>query len=151
MDSEIKKDRKGSIALGVFAASFIVSAASWFFLDFKNRNVFYFRAFDSDNLYTETRYTLKPDDEVRAFVDELVLGPMTNRYIRLFAQGTKIDFCHSKDDVLYVGLSREALNVSSEAMGIREGCLLFRENIVRNFTNFNKIYMYIDGENVLLD
>lgn len=151
MDSEIKKSRKPSVALGVFAASFIVSVVCWFFCDFKNRNVFYFKAFDSDRLYTETRYTVKPQDEVRTFVDDLVLGPMTNRYVRLFAQGTRVEFCDSRDGNLYIGLSKEALKVSGESMGIREGCLLLRENIVRNFTNFNKIYMYIDGESVLQD
>lgn len=151
MDSEIKKNRKPSVALGVFAASFIFSVVCWFLDDFKNRNVFYFKAFDSDKLYTETRYTVKPQDEVKTFVEDVVLGPMTNRYVRIFAQGTRVEFCHSKDGNLYVGLSKEALKVSGEAMDIREGCRLFRENIVRNFTNFNKIYMYIDGESVLLD
>lgn len=148
MESEIKKSRKPSIALGVFAASFIVSAVCWFFCDFKNRNVFYFKSFDSKNLYTETEYTVKPQDKVRTFVDDLILGPMTNRYVRIFPQGTRAEFCHSKDGNLYIGLSKEALKVSSESLGIREGCLLLRENIVRNFTNFNKIYIYIDGESV---
>lgn len=86
---------------------------------------------------------------VQAFVDDLLLGPFTNRYKAVMARGTRVEFCFEKDRVLYLGLSADALKPDAETSDIRGGVELIKENIVKNFTNFNKICIFIDGVAVL--
>jgi hypothetical protein len=64
----------------------------------------------------------------------------------LFSDGTSCEFCFLKGKELFVGLSKEALKLKLDDVGLREGVSLLRKNIVKNFTNIYKIYIYIDGE-----
>lgn len=99
------------------------------------------------------RYSEKKggDEEIRAFVDDLLLGPMTNRFKFLFSPGTRTEFCFSNGKELYIGLSKQALFVNSETFNMRKNVSLLRKNIVKNFTNINKIYIYIDGKPVFAE
>jgi hypothetical protein len=94
------------------------------------------------------------DDEqaVAAFVDDLLLGPMTNRYGRVFPRGTRAEYCFTGADadggrVLYLGLSQDAL-FAGDLLSVREEVDLLRLNIVKNFTYLNKIDVAIDGVSV---
>lgn len=133
---------------GVLFGSLIVSGAAFYFYKYHCRQIFYFESYDSSRICTETRYSEKKDgdEEIRAFVDDLLLGPMTNRFKFLFSSGTRTEFCFSNGKELYVGLSKQALFVDSETFNMRKNVSLLRKNIVKNFTNINKIYIYIDGK-----
>ena len=133
---------------GVLFGSLIVSGAAFYFYKYHCRQIFYFESYDSSRICTETRYSEKKDgdEEIRAFVDDLLLGPMTNRFKFLFSPGTRTEFCFSNGKELYVGLSKQALFVDSETFNMRKNVSLLRKNIVKNFTNINKIYIYIDGK-----
>ena len=135
---------------GVLFGSLIVSGAAFYFYKYHCRQIFYFESYDSSRICTETRYSEKKDgdEEIRAFVDDLLLGPMTNRFKFLFSPGTRTEFCFSNGKELYVGLSKQALFVDSETFNMRKNVSLLRKNIVKNFTNINKIYIYIDGKPV---
>ena len=133
---------------GVFFGSLIVSGAAFYFYKYHCRQIFYFESYDSSRICTETRYSEKKsgDEEIRAFVDDLLLVPMTNRFKFLFSPGTRTEFCFSNGKELYVGLSKQALFVNSETFNMKKNVSLLRKNIVKNFTNINKIYIYIDGK-----
>ena len=95
-----------------------------------------------------------PDSQtaVAAFVDDLLLGPMTNRYGRIFPRGTKAEYCFTDtdgagDETLYLGLSREAL-FAGDLLSVREEVDVLKLNIVKNFTYLNKIDVSIDGVSV---
>ena len=115
-----------------------------------HRTVFYFPSMDTDKLCTEVRYL--PDDPVQGdlsyYVDELLLGPMTNRYKFLFSLGTKAEFCSLEDDVLYLGLSKDALFKAKDSVDIKTGIKLLRVNIVKQFTEIKTVLVYIDGKSV---
>ena len=121
----------------------------------KNRTLMYFPCYDGDGLFCEPRYFAKAADSqaaVTAFVNDLLLGPMTNRYSPIFPRGTKAEYCFiSADDSegqrLYLGLSRDAL-FAGDLLSVREGVDLLRLNIVKNFTYLNKIDVAIDGISV---
>ena len=72
---------------GVLFGSLIVSGAAFYFYKYHCRQIFYFESYDSSRICTETRYSEKKDgdEEIRAFVDDLLLGPMTNRFKFLFS------------------------------------------------------------------
>ncbi len=138
--------------LFVCVCAFAVSL--FFFLSSqpKDRRVLYFFSYDSDRACTEVRYlpSAPVNGSVAMFVDELLLGPITNRYKRLFPRGTTAEYCFEKNGVLYVGLSKDAL-YGVDGVGIRESVSLFRLNIVKNFTYLNKIDVAIDGTSVYED
>ena len=115
----------------------------------------YFPSYDGDGIYAEPRYLPRYADDgqaVAAFVDDLLLGPMTNRYGRIFPRGTRADYCFTGEDgagntVLYLGLSRDAL-FAGDLLSVREGVDVLKLNIVKNFTYLNKIDVAIDGVSV---
>lgn len=116
----------------------------------RERAVMYFTSFGTDDVCTEVRYFPKNpiQGEVAFFVDELLLGPMTNRYKPLFARGTRAEFCTLEGDTLYVGLSGDALSVSKESADIETGIKLLKVNIVKKFTKINTVLVYIGGKSV---
>jgi len=116
----------------------------------RSRAVMYFTSFGTDDVCTEVRYLPKDpiQGDVAFFVDELLLGPMTNRYKPLFARGTRADFCTLEGDTLYVGLSGEALSANKESADIETGIELLKVNIVKKFTKINTVLVYIDGKSV---
>ena len=118
--------------------------------NFGQRRVFYYYSADTHSVATECRFMpLKPvQGKINLFVDDLILGPMTNRYRYLFAPGTKVDFCIRNKKTLYVGLSGDALKTGSEVLDIRSGVELLKFNIVKNFTKINTVMVYIDGKSV---
>ena len=142
-------------AVGLAVLSFALSV--FFFLKGHDRSrmLMFFPSYDGDGIFCEPRYLAKLPDEqqaVAAFVDELLLGPVTNRYGRGFPRGTKAEYCFTSADgaegkVLYVGLSRDAL-FAGELLSVKEEVDLLKLNIVKNFTYLNKIDVAIDGISV---
>lgn len=142
------------ISVGVAAAVAVIALVTSFVI-FKNRDfgvmrTFYFYSIDKKDVATEIRFLSRNPErgDVQLFVDELVLGPITNRYEKIFAAGTRVEFCTLKDGILYVGLSEDALKSTSGMDGLKQSIDLFKVNIVRNFTKINSIMVYIDGKSV---
>lgn len=150
MMSALKNKSLFQVFLGIIIGSFVISLILFFCHGRRVRCLCLFESFESDRIYTESRYYPheKKDLLVRTFVEDLVLGPYTNRYKFIFAAGTKVQFCYADGKTLYVGLSAEALKSNPETSDIKRGVELLRKNIVKNFTSFNKIYIFIDGVRV---
>lgn len=148
------------IACGIFIASLIFAFCRYKMNDVGIRKVYYFPSYDSKRTCVEIRYLSEIESEnktdlkqnqITYFVDDLLLGPMTNRYKRLFASGTTAEFCFidpCDKKKLNVGLSEEALNESSETAAIKEGVELLKMNIVKNFTNINTVDVFIAGKSI---
>lgn len=124
-----------------FLISLIVKSAT------TTKKYMYFYSYDSEDICREVREYPRNSsiNLLERFVSDLLLGPITIRYRRIFALGTKLDFCVVKGDELHVGVSEDALFLNPDSMDIRTSADLLRKNIVKNFTNFNKIYIYIGG------
>lgn len=137
-------------SLILFLAVLIFSAVKFSMNSTDSRYVMYFNSLDTDCLCTEIRFLNDTPHQGKEqfFVEELLLGPMTNRYIPLFNKNTTCDFCFVRDKCLYVGLSSEALVLNSETEDLKNGLKIFRTNIMKNFKNINTVMMYIDGREV---
>ena len=146
----MKKSSVVIIALSVVLLAGAAIVSSLFLRRDRNRSVMYFTSFGTDDVCTEVRYLpVNQDiDPVVQFVEELVLGPMTNRYKNLFASGTRVEFCTVENGKCYVGLSREALYPTREASDIQTGIELLKVNIVKRFTEISTVLVYIDGRSV---
>src|SRR5574344_3148581 len=127
-------------ALIIFFGSLLFSYSKYVFERPGHRYVMYFESLD-DRLCTEARFLKRKPVQGREhlFVDELLLGPLTNRYRPLFAPGTKAEFCFVRGKTMYVGLSKDAVQISAKSVDIKKGMELFKENILRNFTNIDTI------------
>ena len=120
------------------------------------RRIFYFSSLDSVDIYNEVRYepfeiAENSTEQIKYFVDELLLGAVSSRFRPLFSLGTKVLFCQLDGDVLYVNLSEEALLEKGIALPIKDGARFFRMNILKNFENINTVVMFIGGKQVFYD
>ncbi len=132
--------------------SFIVSLVFYNLNSQGVRRVFYFESLDNPGLFMEVRY-LSPysedqsqEDDIRQFVKELVLGPVTNRFKAVFAPGTTIDTCFLRDDVLYVDLSSTALQPAEGTTSIKTGVEIFEKNIRKNFPDIQQVCLFINNQ-----
>ncbi|MCI7398560.1 MAG: hypothetical protein SOZ72_09885 [Treponema sp.] len=150
MTSESNRKKSFQVVLGIIIGSFIISLILFCIHTGGTRRVCCFRSFDSDRLCTEVRYFPRMNriEAVEAFVQDLLLGPFTNRYKPIFASGTRLEFCFADGKTLYLGFSAQALKPEKEISDIDSNVQLIRKNIVKNFTNFNKICIFIDGVQV---
>ena len=143
---------KRKIIAFAFVLAFFASLAVSVYFSRSCRNrcrwIFYFNSYDSEEICFETRYSVKKDraDALKYFVDDLVLGAMTNRFKRLFAPNTKADFCFLSGDELFVGLSKDALFVNTETFDLRGNVDLLKHNIGKNFPSVATVNVYIDGK-----
>lgn len=150
MNSAPEKKAPAFVCLAVVAVSLALSVFFFLRKGSGRRTVFYFPSYDTGVLCTEVRYLPeKPvQGDVALFVDELLLGPMTNRYKKVFSSGTRCEFCFVRGGVAYIGLSRDALVVNSEVKSIRDALDVLKVNIVKNFTNIHTVDVFIDGKSV---
>ena len=151
--NEVKKEVKKAFpyaAVIVFSGALLFSFCRYLMERPGSRRVFYFESLDTHKISTEIRFLpSKPvQGKEHIFVDELLLGPMTNRFRPLFTQGTKAEFCFVRGRTMYVGLSKEAVQVTPETADIRKGMELFKKNVLKNFTTIDTVVMYIDGQSV---
>ncbi len=145
------------ISIGVFLSSLIFSLVMYCVRKPQSRYVYYFNSFDTEKICCETRRRQgnsskeKPDEKINYFVSDLLLGPMTNRYKYLFNPSATLEFCFVDGKVLNVGLSSQALKLSPEYSSLKEGVQLLRFNIVKNFTNIDKVNVFLGGVSIYED
>ncbi|MCI5522691.1 MAG: hypothetical protein SO116_05230 [Treponema sp.] len=144
----LEKNFISLVAAGVFFGALIFAIIRFLCAPSAERRIFAFQSYDTDKLCYEVRYLpSKPmQGDIGMFADEILLGPMTNRYKRLFPSGTKTDFCFLKGKDLYLGLTKEAFNVKAETFDIKSNIELLKKNIVMNFTYIEKINIFVDGK-----
>ncbi len=113
----------------------------------KNRFVLYYPLVGKDRLVKEVRYVPKnpSQDKIVSYVEELIDGSFIQRTRSLFSLGTVLEFCFVRDDELFVGVSKEALYLSSDSVSIEDGIKYLKKNVRKNFHNVKKISVFIDG------
>lgn len=143
-----------SIVLAV--SLFLVTGISLFFFIKRNveydsvRRIFVFESYDSTEKSMEVRYLHKKEGEeaVREFVEELLLGPETDRYIRLFPYGTKLLSCFIRDGVLYTDFSEDAALSMDGTTETERACELLWENVMQNFSDLSEYRVFMMGNEV---
>lgn len=140
-----KRIIRSSIFAGIFIASLIISLIAFCSNERWERRICYFPSYSGGNnskIYTEVRYLPRAEsyeEDVKSFVKDLILGPMTNRYKRLFSRQTTLDFLFLREGTLYIGLSEDALSPDSETFDIAGNVSLLKTNIERNFPDVKEV------------
>lgn len=133
--------------------AFLISLAVFICSNKGVRRVFYFPQFDGMHNASEVRnLPSKPvQGKVALFVDELLLGPETERCRPLFSPGTHAEFCFVRGNTAYIGLSKDVLYENAPATHIKQGTELFRKNILKNFAYIKSVELFVDGKPVFED
>lgn len=143
--------------MGVYIFLILILAVSIFLYNSENlgkRRVLYFEAVDGSGLYIESRRiteyssTQGRDVHVQQFVQELLLGPVTNGFKSLFLQGTRLESCFVQENILFINLSKEALFPGATTSSTKDGVNLLVYNIKKNFSWIESVEIYIDGNKV---
>ncbi|MBQ9630866.1 MAG: GerMN domain-containing protein [Treponema sp.] len=141
--------KKSILAVGILISlAFIISLVTWLIFFPGVRHTFMFQSFDDDSLRMEVRYLPRNPVQGRLslFVDELLLGPETERFRPLFTRGTRAESCFLRDGTLYVTLSTDLLTEGNGALPLKKGFSLFKKNILHNFRNIKQIDIFVDGK-----
>ncbi len=141
---------KNIIILSISAVmflSFLISGIVFLANHRGTRRTFVFAAVENGVYNVENRYVPEnPNkDAISYYVDEILLGPQTERTKMMFADGTSCLSCIEKDGVLYINLSSELLKMGNNVMEIRDGMELLKMNILRNFKKISAVEIFVDG------
>lgn len=146
-----------------FALSFslIISVISWRGKNAGARRVFIFEEYSAAEGVQEgvsqadrhrahgmeARYIAKgsAQGDIKAYIDDILLGPITHGLCPLFAPGTRVLSCFVRGGVLYVNLSGALLNVNSRSSDIKTGIDLLKKNVMRNFADIKDVCVFVEG------
>ncbi|MBO4533562.1 MAG: GerMN domain-containing protein [Treponema sp.] len=135
-------------AFTAVAAVLLIIAASFYAAKgYGKRFVFIFPSVDEGKYVLETRY-LKNNpnkDYINFFLDELVLGSGLERTKYLFTPGTKIISCFERNQMLYLNLSADIINMGHNVIQIKDGMELLKENVYKNFPDIKEVQIFVDG------
>ena len=148
MKALLKKKLLIYILAFVFVAVFATSLSLFFIKQNSKSYVFIFPSAD-DGTYIVERRNLSNDPAqgvIQLFVDELLLGSTVERTKLIFSSNTRVNSCFLRGNTLYLDLSDDLLSIEKSSFPINEGIELLRENILKNFSNINKIELFIGGK-----
>lgn len=136
-----------SILIAVSIA-FVFSLVAWIVNYPGRRYVMVFQSRDTGELIAEQRFLPRKSIQGNEmlFVDELLLGPMTERCKLLFSPGTDTISAFVRDGIFYVNISERALDEFDGAVNIKEGAELLSRNILWNFSAVNSVEFFIDSK-----
>ena len=142
----------GIAVIFMILLSFAVSLFLWKIDNKGIRRVFVFESkANSEELSYEVRFLRKPvnKDAVSQYVDELLLGPVSPQGRLLFPLGTKVRSCFVDENVLYLDLSEDALQIfPTEASNAVDAVKILKKNLFTNFKNVDIINVFIMGNRV---
>lgn len=148
MKALLKKKLLIYILAFVFVAVFATSLSLFFIKQNSKSYVFIFPSAENGSYIVERRNLSNDPAQgvIQLFVDELLLGSTVERTKLIFSSNTRVNSCFLRENTLYLDLSDDLLSIEKSSFPINEGIELLRENILKNFSNINKIELFIGGK-----
>lgn len=148
---EKKSDFVSRVLKILLLAAFVFSATMYFVKTPGRRFLFRFESVDKKKSSLEYRILphRKGDEAISLYVDELLLGPKTERARPIFSPGTKCTFCFLREKTLFVNVSGELLYRTGNAGDIMAGIELFKKNIFKSFPTVKSVEIFIDGKELV--
>lgn len=148
MKALLKKKLLIYILAFVFVAVFATSLSLFFVKQKSKSYVFIFPSAENGSYIVERRNLSNDPAQgvIQLFVDELLLGSTVERTKLIFSSNTRVKSCFLRGNTLYLDLSDDLLSIEKSSFPINEGIELLRENILKNFSNINKIELFIGGK-----
>lgn len=155
----VSRNGKG-LFFTVLCASFVFSFVSYLIFYPGTPKLFLFESMDiqsgsttseAGKIYAEKRFIprnrTKPSLEY--FCDELLLGPIGDRYRPLFASGTKMRaFLKKGGGTVYIDLNEGALFQTAVSSETKKACALLEQNIRKNYNSVDNIVITMMGHEI---
>ena len=148
MKIDVKKYIPIIVAVVISLGILLISAGIYKKTNYGSKYVFIFPCVDDGKYVLETRYLKENPNKTQLhyFVDELVLGSGLERTKYLFTPGTKVNSCIERNKTVYIDLSADIIYMGHNVVQIKDGIELLKQNIMRNFTNIEKVQVFVDGK-----
>ena len=128
--------------------SFAVSVGFWLAGKPGVRRIFIFPQTHGNRYIVESRrLPLFPaQGKYENYVDELLLGPLSEQTSPIFYGGTRIISCFERENILYVNISSDFIYDDAQSADFRGGVNLFKKNIAVNFPHLKRVELFVDGK-----
>ena len=130
------------IALGDFLHSGLARRTIVFYSDIEG------------NLVVEDRMLRRSQDretDIRRYVDEVLLGPVSPGLAPLFPRETRLNSFMYREEVVYADLSESAALPLPGGSGVFRSLLSLNEGIRRNFPHIKDVRIFIGGNSVFFE
>jgi hypothetical protein len=112
------------------------------------RRTFVFYSVDSRTPVAEDRMVAKAgsrEGDIRRYVEEALLGPVTLNSAPLFPRGTRLGSLLCRDEVVYADLSESAALPVPEGPGVFAALRELYDGVKRNFSSVKDLRLFIAG------
>ena len=118
------------------------------------RRTFEFYAYDDQRSVIEERMLHKtplPEASIRAYIEELVLGPVSVDLAPLVTAGTRLRAFMYRDGVVYADFTPDAIHPVQGGRPLFDGFLAINQGIRRNFRQVSDVKLFVFGNEVFFE
>ena len=148
MKIDFKKYIPLYISIAVMAVVLLFSVLMYLNKGYGKKYVLVFPSADEGKYVLETRY-LKNNpvmEPIEYFASELLLGSGLERTKYLFTPGAVILSCFERNQMVYIDLSADIINMGHNVLDIKSGIELLKLNIQKNFPDIKEVHVFVDGK-----
>ena len=116
-----------------------------------SRRTFEFFSFEDNRSVVEDRMlrkTVSLESEIRAYVEELILGPVSLDFAPLLTKGTKLRSFMYRNGTVYADFSGDAVLPIQGGRPLFDGFLALNQGIRRNFPSVSGVKLFVNGNEV---
>jgi len=118
------------------------------------RRTFEFSTFDSGKPVVEDRMFRKAaslEGDIKAYVEELILGPVSVDFSPLVTKGTKLNSFMYRNGTVYADFSGDAVLLIPGGLPLFDNFLKINQGIRRNFRKVSDVKLFIAGNEVFFE
>jgi len=118
------------------------------------RRTFVFYSIIDGSMFVEDRMLRRSSDgeaDIRRYVDEVLLGPVSPDSAPLFTKETRLSSFMYRDGVVYADLTEPAVFPVAGGVGVFRSLLTLNEGIRRNFPKVKDVRLFIGGNEVFFE
>jgi spore germination protein GerM len=116
-----------------------------------SRRTFEFFTYDNNRSVVEDRMlhtASSKEADIKSYVEELILGPVSLDFAPLLIKGTKLRSFMYRNGVVYADFSREAALPIQGGKPIFDNFLTLNQGIRRNFSGVSDVKLFVNGNEV---
>ena len=116
-----------------------------------SRRTFEFFTYDNNRSVVEDRMLRKTgsmENDIKTYVKELILGPVSVDFAPLLTKGTQLRSFLYRNRTVYADFSKEAALQVQGGKPLFDGFLAVNEGIRRNFQSVSDVKLFVNGNEV---
>ena len=116
-----------------------------------SRRTFEFFSYENNRSVVEDRMlrnTGSREEDIKTYVKELILGPVSLDFAPLLTKGTQLRSFMYRNGAVYADFSREAALPVLGGTPLFEGFLALNQGIRRNFRSVSNVKLFVNGNEV---